>query len=263
MSSIAALGLRFAAIRLLTGRTYADGRVFDSAIAPIDHMAQSQNEAFIIVSSEDEDVETKGFDVTGGERTVDLVIEIALAHQVEAQEGGVTYLMPSTDAGLELTLSLISRQVMRTLFEGPTSSPWASLFKRIGAQVRGITSRRGAGNDNDNRFAARQIVIRFSPVADPDFGALPGAGHVWRDFLDAMEGDPELASLAPLLQASIEGEDIPDWDEPRAAGGFTRAAAHNLGIGELPEGEAPPIAQEIDVADENGTTQYTVKPEGA
>ena len=41
MSSLVALALRISARRALDGATYADERVHDSAIAPIDHMIQS------------------------------------------------------------------------------------------------------------------------------------------------------------------------------------------------------------------------------
>ena len=125
MSSIASMALRLAARRLLEGNTMAGEAVYDSAIAPIDHMVEDGDTApFIVISSEDEVATIQQREILSGERSIDLVIEIAIAAKVTGtgkpdQEGDPEpeIVIPATDAGLEISLTLISRQVLHRLFE--------------------------------------------------------------------------------------------------------------------------------------------------
>ena len=76
------MALRICALRALKGATLAGNHVHDSALAPIEDMLGAQ--PFIIVSSEDEVATITGFNVTGGERSIDIVIEAAIANSVKA-----------------------------------------------------------------------------------------------------------------------------------------------------------------------------------
>jgi hypothetical protein len=250
MSSLVSMALRLSARRLLDGATFAGERVHDSAIAPIDHMVEAGNdEPFIVISTEDEEASSiQGRDVTGGHRKIDLVIEIAIAHAVAAQsEAGPEIVIPSTDAGFEVSLSLIGRQVMRALFE-QKDSPWDLLFKRFCLGVEKITNRRGVGNKDGARFAARQIILTLDCLQEPYFGHEPAEGEPWGDLLAQIEGDAELAPLAPLIRQSVTGKpDISAWDRPRSDQGLTDEATARIGLA-VPgiEGEEPPLLNDGD-----------------
>ena len=259
MSSLVSMALRLSARRLLGGATFAGDRVHDSAIAPIDHMVEAGNdEPFIIISTEDEEAsDIHGRDVTGGHRKIDLVIEIAIAHAVSAlPEAGPEIVIPSTDAGFEVSLSLIARQVMRALFE-QKDSPWDLLFKRFCLGVEKITNRRGVGNADGARFAARQIVLTLDCLQEPHFGHVPAVGEPWGDFLTQVEADPDLAALAPLIRQSVTGKpDIADWDRGRSAQGHTDEAMGRLGFAiDGLEGEDPPL---LNGGDMDATTEVTL-----
>ncbi len=259
MSSLVGMALRMTARRLLDETTFAGGRVHDSAIAPIDHMVEKGNdEPFIVISTEDEEaIQIQGRDINGGHRKIDLVIEVAIAHAVsapvpapEGEEGEppapeVEIVIPATDAGMELSLSLIGRQIMRALFE-QKDSPWAVLFKRFCINVEKVSNRRGVGNKVGARFAARQIIISIECLQEPFFGHEPEAGEPWGDFLAQMLDDPELAEIEPLVRATITGKpEIEAWDRGRSDQGLTKEAAENIGIrmaGDLDEG--PPLLQD-------------------
>lgn len=256
MSSLVGMALRMSARRLLDGSTFAGGRVHDSAIAPVDHMvAQGEDQAFIVISTEDEEASgIAGRDVTGGNRKIDLVIEIAIAHAVSAQpeaEGddppGPEIVVPATDAGFEVSLSLIGRQAMRALFE-QKDSPWADLFKRFCLGVDKISNRRGVGNKDGARFAARQIILTIDCLQEPHFGHEPAEGDPWGDLLAQMSADPELSTLEPLIRQSVTGKpEIAAWDRGRSDQGLTDGGADRIGIGAAGlEGEEPPLMGEGD-----------------
>ncbi len=251
MSSLSAMAMRFCATRILTGSTFADDRVFDSAIAQVDQMAAGRDDPFITVYTEDEDLRPDLRDVNsvGQGGTIDLVIEVAVMSIIEAQdgEGGPSIVIPSTDAGIELTLSLMTRQIKRALFE--TRSPWGLLFKRFCLGVDRQTNRRAAQNKEGARFAARQLVFSVRPLFDPPFGHVPQTGEPWGDLLALMEADSELSSIAPLVRQAITGTPIPDWDRPRADLGLTPEAARGIGVASVSGDEAPPTATEGTVAD--------------
>jgi len=253
MSSLVAMALRVVSARLLYGATFAGTRVHDSAIAPIDHMvAEGNDEPFIIISTEDEVAnQIEGRDINGGHRTIDLVIEVAIARAVKGAVGqspsdpaGVEIIIPATDAGMELSLALIGRQVMRALFE-QKDSVWSVLFKRFCINVEKVSNRRGVGNKDGARFAARQIVITIECLQEPLFGHTPEAGEPWGDLLAQMIADPELVAIEPLVRATITGQpNIENWDRDRSDLGLTDVAANNVGL-TMPAGlnEEPPTLQ--------------------
>ena len=61
--------------------------------------------------------EVGGADWNSGGRSIQLVIETAMSQSVELPDGeGQGVLVPNTDAGLELTLAVLSRQISACLF---------------------------------------------------------------------------------------------------------------------------------------------------
>lgn len=245
MSSIASLALRIAALRLLKGATSVEDRVFDSAISTIDEMITEQPRGFIVVATEDERAGVTVHDVLSGERSIDLVIDIAIAGRVTARVDGeeaTTVVIPETDGGIEMSLALVARQVMRALFAGP--GPWSSVFRAICPAVRQINTRRGAGSQG-TRFAARQIVFTVDPIDDPAFGVEPENGTAWAKFLAQVEADPELAAVAPAIRAAIVGDEIPSWQQVASVIGLADEAARGIGImsANYPSGEPSELSE--------------------
>jgi hypothetical protein len=244
------MALRLAARRLLDGATFAEGRVHDSAIAPIDHMVGEKGEPFIIVSSEDESAKITAREVNGGDRAIDLVIEIAIAKAVAATPAAgddapqpAEIIIPSTDAGLEISLTLITRQINRALFE--TKGGWGDVFKVFCIGLESVATRRGVGNKDGGRFAARQMIFTIKPLDEPAFGHVPTPDEAWGKLIAAMEADVEFAPLAPLIKQTITGADVEPWDRGRSDAGLTDGAADRIGIGSKAEvGAEPPLADD-------------------
>lgn len=222
--SLAAFALRLSAIQALRGATYAGERVFDSTIDPIDFLAQQERQPFIVVSTEDEEADIEGRDLLYPSRKIALLIEFGLASKVDAGDIDI----PHTDAGLEASLNIMHRQIMRALTIG---GAWADLFREFSPRIEKLVSRRMADAPKQGaRFALRQVVLTCDTLADPDYGAAPEAGTAWARLLSAMDGDPELADFATVLRDAIIGDPLPSWRRRQAALGISEAGLAAIGL---------------------------------
>ena len=83
--SLARLAMRIAAARALRGSTLAEGRVYDSAILPIDETIAAERQPILIVTTDDHELEVTGRDLFHGNVSCDLVIEAAIARNTSAR----------------------------------------------------------------------------------------------------------------------------------------------------------------------------------
>lgn len=229
--------LRLATIRALTGATFAGDAVFDSAIDPIDHRVAEEARPLIVVYTDDEEGEPAGrADLLQGDRT-ELVIECVVAGRtvVELQNDdgtttpSVQITLPTTDAGLELTLDLIEAQVIRTLLASQT--PWALRWRALAPRIHKHLSRRGSSAEQGNRFAVRQLVLTCGLLLDPDRGAAVTGDTAFGRALVAMEADPELSQIAAVLRAEAEGQPLAEWRRAAARLGVELDVVKALGLG--------------------------------
>lgn len=237
--SLVALALRMSAVRAMTGdATLVGSRVFDSAIMPIDRMIGEDRAPFIAVSTEDEAGKPSGRDLNTGDRTIDLVIELAVGSVVPMEgippEGGdaIQLVVPETDGNLELALAVITRQITACLF-GRGGGAWGDVFRLFTGAVEEYSSRRGVPNKDGQRFAARQLVFRIKAFAEPAFGQEPEAGTPFAKFLAAIEADSDLDKHAAIIRRALSGAPI-GWPElfTQAAvdAGLTEEEAQGIGI---------------------------------
>lgn len=232
MSGIIGLALRMSAVRALSGATLAGDRVFDSAIIPLDRLLSDTPAPFINVSAEDESSTPAGRDLNTGDREIDLLIEAGLSTATALEDGsGVAVSIPETDAGLELSLSILGRQINGVLF-GRGGGAWGDVFRGLTTSIKAVTSRRGADGDKGARIAARQTVYRVAAIAEPAF-APALADTPLAAFLAALAADPVTKPLEPAIRAAIEG--VPqDWPEvytaAAVAAGLTEDEAARIGI---------------------------------
>lgn len=226
--SIARLALRMATRKALIGATFAQERVFDSAITEIDMTVVEKRKALIVVTTDDEEGSVDGRDILGADRTIDLVIEIAVATMVKTDTGTVEVTIPDTDEGLEVTIDLMCRQVIRVLQAG--TGPWADLWRRLAVSVSRVVQRRGADARQGVRFAARQIVLTLTTISDPI--APPTTGMPLFDFLAMADADDELSPVAMILRAELANTD-PGSVIDAGRMGFTFADAEGTGLASL------------------------------
>lgn len=226
--SLVSLALRVAVARALVGQTFAEARVYDSAIAPLDGVIAEERRPFIIVCSDQERAKITGRDVPGPEREIDLVLELALASFVPG-EAGVEVLIPHTDEGLEVALDLMVRQSLRAILSG--ESVWSRAILALVPRILKLETQRGAGADKGVRFAARQVRLICDPIADPPFGQPVASGSPWSLWLVAADADPATVPLRTLVTEAITGAPLSAWETVRSELGLTREAARGIGIG--------------------------------
>lgn len=240
--SLVALALRTTLWRALRGQTMAGDRVYDSQVAPIaDFLAVDAGgpSPFISISTDDETADYDGtHNYVGADRSMDLVLEMALA-SAQADPAGLE--IPHTDEGLELSLNYLGRQVQRVL---QVDSEWGDLFRAFSHQTVRSTTRRGAASEG-TRYAARQVILTYKPLFEPEFGMEPYGE--WARLLAAMAGDEFLGRNAEGLRLSILGEAIPTWARMQSTLGATRSGLVTLGLGPFLPAIAPALLRKATI----------------
>ncbi|WP_298959049.1 hypothetical protein [uncultured Methylobacterium sp.] len=255
--SLVGLAIRTCLKRALLDATFAEERVYDSLITPLDELAFEGTKPLIVVSVDDDERRAAKESPRRLDRYLDVVIEMTLAGGIEVVEGEARVLVPHTDAGLELTLDVMAWQVRHAL-KDPTN-PWAELYRTFRGSVRGMVTRRGASTEKGVRFAARQIIITLDPLLDPERGR--GAPpEPWDRLLAKMAADDELAAYAPVLAALLSGSTLPPWQVLQAQLGQTRDVMAALGYDALPGAEAEPPATRLTIDTPRGPLVEAAAP---
>ena len=261
MSGIVAYALRTCLGQILVGKTLAGDRVHDSAVQPIEEMIKADPQPFIVVSTDDEEAEPRGWELLDAKRSINIVVEIAIGGMTRIDlpesEGGGDALrldIPHTDEGLETTLNMVGRQVYREILVG---GEWSDLFRDIAFGLKKVSVRRGANTEQGTRFAARQYVFSADTIAEPDFGAEPEGAFA--QLIALMTADEYLAKDAPLLRRMIRGDILADWQRAQVEIGLTNASYRALGLGPLFRPEGEPAATRLTVH-QAGRTASIVEP---
>lgn len=251
--SLVALAMRLTLCQALSGKTLAGEAVYDSNVVDLDKLIEKDQTKLVITIATDEQEGTlDGFAYDLSDRRLDLVIEIAAAQgirvEIEAQgddppEEAVMAEIKPSDAGLEMTVDLIARQVMATMQGGDS---WAAdLFRTVALKPVKFTSKRGAGWEKGPRFAARQIVITYEPLAEPALGIAPYG--CWARLAAALaDQGGTLAKYGALIAKVIEGTPIPEWRQLQVDLGLSDDAARAHGAGaQSGAGEEPAPAGDL------------------
>lgn len=238
--SLVSLALRIATVRLLRGATFANARVHDSMIDPAS-LLDEDAEPFIVVAVDSDEKEPTGRDLLGASRTTLLVLDMAVASKVtvpQPTEGEPEHVIgiPHTDAGMEVVLDFMMRQVERALLT--SANPWSKVWRTLAPKITKVQSDRGAATDKGVRFAARQVVLTLETMAEPSFAAPEG---VWGQILSLMREDEKLADLADLLEQEISTPDLEGWARGMADLGLLT----DFSLGGDPDPLLPPPPQPV------------------
>ena len=239
--SLARFVLRTATVKALRGRTFAADMVRDSEIGPIDDAAKDKEIPFVVVYTDDVEGGGAGTDLAENDGKQCLVIEIGVTTRMKAKG---EWAIPTTDAGMELTIDAIERQIRLAL--GSPANPWGELWRDLVLSIDARKSQRGAAAKDGVRFAGRQLVLDVSLPREPHPGR--PMGPIWQRFMALAAADADLAGLVPMLTQLATGgaEDWPEWWRVRAAYGLSQARAEALRLAPADEaGSAPPIAPPV------------------
>lgn len=247
--SLVALAMRMSAVEALKGVTLSGQRIYDSALLPVDKVVDERGpEPFTSVSTEDDVGKPSGRDLNNGDRLIDLVIESMIAKIMPLPgEDGEAIVIAETDATLELSLAILSRQIDATLW-GRGGGVWGDVFRSLCKSVEEVASRRGMPTENGQRFAARQVSYRVRAFAEPAFGVEPAAGTPMAKFLAALTGEPKLSGVASIVRQAIVGNPT-DWPAHytaiAVACGLTESEAVKIGIAPVGGLPSEPVTSAI------------------
>lgn len=209
--SVVRIASRLAIVLALRGRTLAGDAVADSEITPFDKKAAEAVSPFVSVYTDDQARNARGIDPTRPVDRLTITIEIGVNAKASTEDGEEVDAIPMTDAGMELTLDTIERQILTVL--GDDENPWSSIWKRLFRGDPEIHSARGAGTDGI-RFAGRQIKITVEPLKEPPSGG--AATGVWADLLTAADAAAGRERTARMLRILIEAPaPLDDWSTLR------------------------------------------------
>jgi hypothetical protein len=154
--SLVALALRIATVKALAGRTFAEGRVFDSAIAPLDVTVSEERAPLIVVYTDEESAEVSGHDLLVPDRALSLVIHCAVASKVTAAAGGVT-----VESG-----SLVVTIEASTISAGPHADWQVTASAGSVSAALSLFSDTRAARDAAGQIKADTQAIRAAVVAE-------------------------------------------------------------------------------------------------
>lgn len=251
------IALRIAVQEALRGRTLAGENVLDSQIAALDldadgSLRTDQDRPFLSVYTDSGTVGAgNGLGMLFGEPSIELVIEAGIsAAMVEIDEatGATTIIgvgLPPTDAGMELSLDVMMRQVADALTD--PANDWAELVRSLLTDISGIERSRVGQVANGTRLAAHELRIRAGMVQDPVQGANL-AGTTFETFLAALGASeaPHLLAVKANIEAAIGGLGA-DWEAVQRELGLSNGQSHALGLRPLAtdEGVTPELEQVI------------------
>ena len=263
--SIIAYAIRTCLGAALVDKTLAQGRVYDSAVQPIEEMVSKQGaKPFIVISTDDEKITfpNKRWELLDAKRTINVVVEVAVGGIVRvdlpAAEGGGQALrldIPHTDEGLETALNMMGRQLWRQILFG---GAWSQLLCNIACWPNEAGVTRGANAEQGIRYAARQYVFSVDTIPEPDFGVEPEG--VWAELLAMMEADPRLVRDCQLVHSMIVGDLLPEWSRRQADLGLTDTSYRALGLGPLFRPAGEPLAQRMSIVRPDRTTILEAEP---
>jgi hypothetical protein len=239
--------LRLVTVAALRDRTWAETRVYNSDNTPLEEaVAQAEAPYIVVYTDDDARHDVEGLDLTGSNRFIALTIAFGVAGPVQAVEGGSTIAFPQTDAGYEMVLDMVERQIINALVHDP-SSTWGALWKDLatnfGAEVR---SRRGGSSEGGVRWAARELSLQVATIADRPPGVPYADDHPVKRFITAARGAPDDSGLGPaanIIEAAINPDlPAPAWRQAQAWLGLTDTAVRGLGLAppyDTPDAEVP------------------------
>lgn len=232
----------------LRDRTWAEDRVFDSDNTPLmDILAGAGAKPYITVYT-DTDVRDRinGMDLYTLGRTIQLVLEIGVASAVQVEGVGGTVLnIPQTDQAMEALIDFVEGQALNAIVTDPRS-PWGEIFRQIVLPINRLSSLRGGEASKGTRWAARQVTLLCSCIADPAPGTVLFEDHPVRQFIALAQSSEQegigMGPAAALISAMLNDTAAPPWRQAQAWLGLTSKTMHGMGVAPLveeDEGDSP------------------------
>lgn len=234
--------IRLCSVFALKGRTFAGDGVRDSEITAIDPGSlDGEKRPYIAVYTDDQ-----------SDGSLELSFEIGVTARMTVQDADgndvIIEGVPPTDAGIEITLDLVERQIYTALKD--EGNAWSELLRvaYTGWAENGKSVRGASKTADGERYAGRQIILTGTPLSDPEFARPVSESSFWQRFLNMADQEPALSAIAKLMREALgEGQPVDSNALERRAMNLSHEAARTLGImPEIAETEAMIADAQVD-----------------
>lgn len=247
--SLISLATRTILLELLRNRTWAEERVLDQPVDPIQDVlrgADERGKPVIAVYTGKAEGKPVGHDTQGGVQSIDLMVYVYLPpRKIELPET-VTFEIDNTGAGL--ALNVMGRQIDAALHSG--NAPWVKLWRKFVLSVESRTDRFVLVEiERGLPVPCLEMKYQLRAVAEADF-AKPLYG-AWKELdtllrASTIAGSANLADLIKVLIESPAG--LFDYERFQLNYGLTDEAYMAIGLAPLATNEdrSVPDVEEID-----------------
>lgn len=244
--SLAAFAARKSLCMLLRGNTWAQGRVLDAPVEPIEgFLTGDRTRPIIAVYTGAYVTEARGRDILGAEGYREFVIQLYFPPVTAVGEmDDLDGWYPNPLAGAAPALDILARQIEVAL--QANLSEWNAVWTGLVASYSKISDVPILMESEKQglRIPCREITIRAKMFADPAYG-VPLKGHYLKFYTLLQDTEPELAEVFKV--AAEAPANIPDWQVAMASMGWTPRVAEAMGISAFaePQGNVPVPLQEV------------------
>lgn len=247
---LVAQALVMALSRALKNRTWAEARVFEQSVDPIDGLLNGPDKGkfALAVYVESAEGEPSGRETQNGSTKISFKVVAYMPPRVEVTEDDEVLVFEHQGAGF--SLMTIARQIDLALHYG--NETWVKLLRKL---IVSIQERRTRflliEIENAIRIPSIEVLYEATCVAEPEMGApLYGA---WVDFDTALRAED--ADLANIVKRLItEPADLPSWEQFQVATGLTDAGMSAMGLSgfmdaSTEDGDVPVLTEVTGTAD--------------
>jgi hypothetical protein len=249
--SLVGQALLMVVARAVSGRTWAEDRVLEQPINPLELILRKDAGAgkpALAVYVEQVEGEPVGLETQHGAQTIILKAIAYVPPTVTVVEGEET--LRFDDSGAGLVLNVLGRQVDTALHAGDAT--WVGLFRNFALNVKERKARFLLIELEDGvRVPSIELAYTLTTVPEPEMGqALYGA---WAALDAALRDESEgTAIVADIFKGLIENPvDLPAYARLQLAGNYTDAAYMAIGLAPLATDDEEAVGlQEVDVESE-------------
>jgi len=215
---------------MLRNRTWAEDRIFEQPIDPIDGMLREGPESGRPVTAvyfEQAAGSPVGLETQRGAQKITLKVMTYIPPMVTVVEGGVELTFDPT--GAALALNVLGRQIDTALHTG--NDDWVALFRVFSS---GVESRKARfiliEPENGVRIPCMELEYVLNTVPEPDIGRPIFGGWAKLDLL-LRAGGGEMTQVADMLKTAIEQPTgLPNWSQFQKSANLSDAAFEATGL---------------------------------
>ena len=224
--SLVAQALLTTVTELLRGQTWAEDRVLEQPIDPLDQtirFAASKPKASIAVYVESVGNNPVGQETQRGSADVTMKLVAYMPPSITVHDGDDTHEFDHTGAGF--ALNVLARQIDYALHAG--SDPWHRLFLRMAPETEKRKTRfLLIETERGMRLPAIELVYELKTIPEPEFGRY----GVWVEF-DAALRAAAMSEVADILKNLIEAPgELEPFEQFRLSANLTAEAFAASGL---------------------------------